>query len=85
MPVRRTRSGLTVGKGMILFRLMICGFTNQFVFSLHNKSVYVKMGLKKMVSRKTWRDLHKEVRLEVDGRVIALPPVEGIIILNILR
>ncbi len=43
------------------------------------------MGLKKMVSRKIWRDLHKEVRLEVDSRVIALPPVEGIIIVNILR
>ncbi|KAH9402749.1 hypothetical protein TYRP_015501 [Tyrophagus putrescentiae] len=56
----------------------------RFNSRLHNKSVYVKMGLKKMVSRKTWRDLHKEVRLEVDGRVIALPPVEGIIILNIL-
>ena len=52
---------------------------------LHNKSVYVKMGLKKMVSRKSWRDLHKEIRLEVDGKQINLPPVEGIIILNILR
>lgn len=52
---------------------------------LHNKSVYVKMGLKKMVSRKTWRDLHKEIRLEVDGKPVQLPPVEGIIILNILR
>jgi diacylglycerol kinase (ATP) len=43
------------------------------------------MGLKKMVSRKMWRDLHKEIRLEVDGKVVNLPPVEGIIILNILR
>ncbi|GFT96625.1 diacylglycerol kinase theta [Trichonephila clavipes] len=42
------------------------------------------MGLRKMVSRKTWKDLHKEIRLEVDGRIIDLPPVEGIIILNIL-
>lgn len=52
---------------------------------LHNKGVYVKMGLRKMVSKKTWRDLHKEIRLEVDGKVIDLPQVEGIIILNILR
>lgn len=51
----------------------------------HNKGVYVKMGLRKMVSRRTWRDFHKEVRLEVDNKVIDLPPVEGIIILNILR
>lgn len=57
---------------------------NKFNSRLHNKGVYVKMGLRKMVSRKTWRDLHKEIRLEVDGKVIDLPPVEGIIILNIL-
>ncbi|XP_037281892.1 diacylglycerol kinase theta [Rhipicephalus microplus] len=57
---------------------------NKFNSRLHNKGVYVKMGLRKMVSRKTWKDLHKEIRLEVDGKVIDLPPVEGIIILNIL-
>lgn len=43
------------------------------------------MGLRKMVSRKAWKELHKEIRVEVDGKLIALPPVEGIIILNILR
>jgi diacylglycerol kinase (ATP) len=45
----------------------------------------VKTALKKMVSRKVWKDLHKEIRLEVDGKVVNLPTVEGIIILNILR
>lgn len=30
-------------------------------------------------------DLQKEIRVEVDGKVINLPAVEGIIILNILR
>lgn len=43
------------------------------------------MGLRKMVGRKMCKDLHKEVRLEVDGKLVELPPVEGIIILNILR
>lgn len=42
------------------------------------------MGLRKMVGRKMCKDLHKEVRLEVDGKVVDLPQVEGIIILNIL-
>lgn len=43
------------------------------------------MGLRKMVGqRKLCKDLHKEVRLEVDGKVVDLPQVEGIIILNIL-
>lgn len=58
---------------------------NKFNSRLHNKGVYVKMGLRKMVGRKIVKELHKELRLEVDGKVVDLPPVEGIIILNILR
>uniref|UniRef100_A0A0K8SI41 Diacylglycerol kinase n=1 Tax=Lygus hesperus TaxID=30085 RepID=A0A0K8SI41_LYGHE len=57
---------------------------NKFNSRLHNKGVYVKMGLRKMVGRKLCKDLHREVKLEVDGKQIELPPVEGIIILNIL-
>ncbi|XP_045120127.1 diacylglycerol kinase theta-like isoform X2 [Portunus trituberculatus] len=57
---------------------------NKFNSRLHNKSVYVKMGLRKMVSRKLCKDLHKEIRLEVDGKPVELPPLEGVIILNIL-
>lgn len=57
---------------------------DKFNSRFHNKSVYVKMGLRKMVSRKTWKELHREIRVEVDGKLIQLPPVEGIIILNIL-
>ncbi|XP_044743497.1 diacylglycerol kinase theta isoform X3 [Chrysoperla carnea] len=57
---------------------------NKFNSRLHNKSVYVKMGLRKMVGRKMCKDLHKEIRLEVDGKLVELPQVEGIIILNIL-
>jgi hypothetical protein len=55
------------------------------IFRLHNKGVYVKMGLRKMVGRKMCKELHKEIRLEVDGKLVELPQVEGIIILNILR
>ncbi|XP_030370889.1 diacylglycerol kinase theta isoform X5 [Scaptodrosophila lebanonensis] len=57
---------------------------NQFNSRLRNKGYYVKMGLRKIVGRKTVKDLHKELRLEVDGKVVELPPVDGIIILNIL-
>ncbi|XP_075238198.1 diacylglycerol kinase theta [Lycorma delicatula] len=57
---------------------------DKFNSRLHNKSVYVRMGLKKMVGHKLCKDLHREVRLEVDGKPVELPPVEGIIILNIL-
>lgn len=54
-------------------------------FRLRNKGVYVKMGLRKMVGRKMCKDLHKAIRLEVDGKLVELPQLEGIIILNILR
>ncbi|XP_028026114.1 diacylglycerol kinase theta isoform X3 [Bombyx mandarina] len=57
---------------------------NKFNSRLRNKGVYVKMGLRKMVGRKMCKDLHKAVKLEVDGRPVELPAVEGIIILNIL-
>lgn len=58
-----------------------------FAYRLHNKRVYLKMGLRKMVKSRSGksRDLHKEIELEVDGKLVDLPPVEGIIILNILR
>lgn len=58
---------------------------NKFKSRLRNKGVYVTMGLRKMVRRKPCKDLHKEIRLEVDGKLVELPQVEGIIILNILR
>ncbi|XP_017113552.1 diacylglycerol kinase theta isoform X5 [Drosophila elegans] len=57
---------------------------NQFNSRLRNKGYYVKMGLRKIVGRKAVKDLHKELRLEVDGKIVELPPVDGIIILNIL-
>ena len=54
-------------------------------FRIHNKGFYFKMGLQKMVKKRLVKDLHRHIRLEVDGRLVELPPVEGIIILNILR
>lgn len=60
---------------------------NKFNSRFRNKGVYIRIGLRKMVNniRNPGVDLHKEVRLEVDGKLIELPQVEGIIILNILR
>ena len=46
--------------------------------------VYVKVSLRKMLGRRMCKDLHKEIKLEVDGKHIELPPIEGIIILNIM-
>ncbi|XP_023323725.1 diacylglycerol kinase theta [Eurytemora carolleeae] len=56
----------------------------KFNSRLHNKGVYVKVSLRKMVGRKMCKDLHKVLKLEVDGNNVELPPIEGIIILNIM-
>ncbi|KAA3677994.1 diacylglycerol kinase (ATP) [Paragonimus westermani] len=56
----------------------------KFNSRIHNKSVYLKMGLRKMVNRTKCKDLHQNVVIEVDGKQLDLPPLEGIIILNIL-
>lgn len=57
---------------------------DKFNSRLHNKKVYVQMSLRKMVNKHTCKDLQRCIRLEVDGKLVDLPPVEGIIILNIL-
>ncbi|CAH8469969.1 unnamed protein product [Schistosoma turkestanicum] len=56
----------------------------KFNSRIHNKSVYLKMGLRKMVNRTKCKDLHQNIVIEVDGRQLDLPPLEGVIILNIL-
>ena len=47
--------------------------------------VYVKVSVRKIFNgRRDCKDLHKKIKLEVDGRYVELPPIEGIIILNIM-
>ena len=57
----------------------------KFNSRMHNKGVYASIGFNKMFGRRTCKNMHKEIRLEVDGKLIELPTVEGIIILNIMR
>ena len=56
-----------------------------FFSRLHNKGVYFKVGLRKMMNRRTCKDLNKMITVEYDGNKLDLPPVEGILILNVLR
>ena len=58
---------------------------HKFTSRLHNKGVYFKVGIQKMVGRGLNKDLSKEMSLEVDGRPVDLPSIKGIIILNIMR
>ncbi|XP_072549421.1 diacylglycerol kinase theta [Salminus brasiliensis] len=52
----------------------------KFNSRFHNKGVYVKVGLQKLSHT---RNLHKDLRLEVDKQEVELPSIEGLIFLNI--
>lgn len=52
------------------------------VSRFHNKGVYVKVGLQKMSHT---RNLHKEIKLQVDQHEVELPSIEGLIFINIPR
>lgn len=56
-----------------------------FYCRMHNKTVYAQIGLMKMMNKKTCKDLHKKIRLEVDGKPVELPNIEGLVVLNISR
>ncbi|KAM7159408.1 diacylglycerol kinase theta isoform 1-T1 [Molossus nigricans] len=53
---------------------------SKFTSRLHNKGVYVRVGLQKMSQS---RSLHKEIRLQVEQREVELPSIEGLIFINI--
>ncbi len=57
------------------------------MFSPFSQGVYAQIGLYKLagVGNKLCKGMYKEIKLEVDGKQIELPTVEGIIILNIMR
>ncbi|VDL93645.1 unnamed protein product [Schistocephalus solidus] len=59
-------------------------FHSGSLFSLHNKSVYFRIGLRKMVNRSSCKDLHKKIVIEADGKILDLPHLEGVVVLNIL-
>ncbi|KAK1799059.1 hypothetical protein P4O66_007326, partial [Electrophorus voltai] len=52
----------------------------KFNSRFHNKGVYVKVGLQKISHT---RNLHKDLRLQVDTQEVELPSIEGLILLNI--
>uniref|UniRef100_A0A8B9I404 Diacylglycerol kinase n=1 Tax=Anser brachyrhynchus TaxID=132585 RepID=A0A8B9I404_9AVES len=52
----------------------------KFNSRFHNKGVYVKVGLQKISHT---RNLHKDIKLQVDQREVELPSIEGLIFINI--
>ncbi|TWW55482.1 Diacylglycerol kinase theta [Takifugu flavidus] len=62
------------------FHLAREGEPDKFTSRLHNKGVYVKVGLQKISHS---RSLHKELQLQVDNQKVPVPNIEGLIFLNI--
>lgn len=52
---------------------------------IHNKGVYVRLGMSRIGRRTSCKELNKELKIEVDGNAVTLPTLEGILILNISR
>uniref|UniRef100_A0A674K5G7 Diacylglycerol kinase n=1 Tax=Terrapene triunguis TaxID=2587831 RepID=A0A674K5G7_9SAUR len=52
----------------------------KFNSRFHNKGVYVKVGLQRINHT---RNLHKEIKLQVDQHEVELPSIEGLIFINI--
>ncbi|XP_078382985.1 diacylglycerol kinase theta-like isoform X2 [Oculina patagonica] len=75
--------GIGIGAELCLdFHLQREEAPSKFHSRLHNKGVYFRAGLKKMVRgySKTFVD---EVEIEIDGKKLDLPALEGIVVLNI--
>jgi len=53
-------------------------------FRFHNKGVYFKASLKNM-NRSNMSNLQDRLELRVDGEIVPLPSIEGLIIANISR
>ncbi|KAM7165685.1 diacylglycerol kinase theta isoform 2-T2 [Macrochelys suwanniensis] len=52
----------------------------KFNSRFHNKGVYVKVGLQRISHT---RNLHKDIKLQVDQHEVELPSIEGLIFINI--
>ncbi|CAH3015343.1 unnamed protein product [Porites evermanni] len=75
--------GIGIGAELCLdFHLQREEAPDKFHSRLHNKGVYFRAGLKKMVKGYS-RTFVNEVEIEVDGKKLDLPALEGIVILNI--
>ncbi|CAF1594624.1 unnamed protein product, partial [Adineta ricciae] len=57
---------------------------NKFNSRIQAKGYYLKTGIRKMIKKGGLKDFNRDIVLEVDGRRIDLPQLEGIIIMNIL-
>jgi diacylglycerol kinase (ATP) len=57
---------------------------NKFNSRIQAKGYYLKTGIRKMMKKGGLKDFTRDIVLEVDGKRVDLPPLEGIVIMNIL-
>ena len=104
-PEKKRLKNLVVGQDFVevVCCLSVCVLYCYVFARFHNKGVYVRLSLSKMISKGNTSDLVRRVIMEVsiidlvmyievggmlgclqcDGKVVRLPDVEGIIVLNI--
>jgi hypothetical protein len=56
-----------------------------FYSRIQAKGYYLKTGIRKMMKKGGLKDFTRDIVLEVDGKRVELPSLEGIVIMNILR
>jgi diacylglycerol kinase (ATP) len=57
---------------------------NKFNSRIQAKGYYLKTGIRKMMKKGGLKDFTQDIVLEVDGKRVDLPALEGIVIMNIL-
>jgi len=57
---------------------------NKFNSRIQAKGYYLKTGIRKMMKKGGLKDFSRDIILEVDGKRVELPTLEGIVIINIL-
>jgi len=57
----------------------------KFSSRFRNKSVYLQLGLQKMISKTETSELHRHINIFVDKKKLELPELEGVVVLNIQR
>jgi diacylglycerol kinase (ATP) len=63
---------------LITFRIYFC------FHRIQAKGYYLKTGIRKMMKKGGLKDFTRDIVLEVDGKRVDLPQLEGIVIMNIL-
>ena len=79
---KKIQINLIAGSNLIVLEMNY--LLSVFLHRIQAKGYYIKTSIRKMVKKGSLKDFTRDIILEVDGKRVDLPQLEGIIILNIL-